>query len=187
MPTQIERLEISLVPEKSYQHLTAHDSYDAELAAKTVGNIRLDNVNSIYDSYTTDKFDLTDENDKMLLYKNFVAYVTDGCSTAPLPEYRNNEIYNKEVTKYKDYFSCKSDERLYIDLRRSRGYTGELEKLVRNDSGVSLTINLKDAATYKMRLFVTVFAQAEWFYATGAQGQSMTLKPYTVVPKKTIA
>ena len=186
MPTQIEWIEISLVPEKSYQHLTAYDSYDLEIAAKTIGNIKLNNVNSIYDSYTTHKYDLTDENDKMLLYKNFVAYVTDGCSTAPLPEYRNNDIY-KELTKYKDYFGSKSDERLYIDLRRSRGYTGELEKLVRNDSGVSLTINLKEVAAYKLRLFVTVFAQAEWFYATGAQGQSMTLKPYTVVPKKTIA
>ena len=86
MPTQIEWLKISLVPEKSYQHLTAYDSYDVQLAAKTIGNIRLDNVSSSYDSYTTQKYDLTDENDKMSLYKNFVAYVTDRCSTEPLPE-----------------------------------------------------------------------------------------------------
>ena len=77
IPTQIEWLEISLVPEKSYQHLTGHDSYDVELAAKTVQNICLDNVSSPYESYTTQKYDLKDENDKTLLYKNFVAYVTD--------------------------------------------------------------------------------------------------------------
>ena len=28
--------------------------------------------------------DLTDEDDKMKIYKNFVAYVTNGCSTSSL-------------------------------------------------------------------------------------------------------
>ena len=40
-----------------------------------------------------------------------------------------------------------SDERLYTDLRRGQGYTGELEKINRNDSSLTLTITLKQAAT----------------------------------------
>ena len=183
LPTQIEWLEISLVPEKSYQHLTSYDSYDVEEAAQRIGNIKLTNVNQVYDSYTTDKYDLTDEDDKMKIYKNFVAYVTNGCSTASLVDYRNNDIF-KELTTYDKYYTDTSDERVYIDLRRSKGYTNELEKLVRNDSGISLTINLKKVAPFKMRLFVTTFSQAEWYYANSLRGKAMTLKPYTVIPKK---
>ena len=166
--------------------MTAYDSYDIELVAKTIGNIRLDNAPSPYDAFTTLKYDLTDEDDKIILYKNFVAHTTDGCSTAPLTEYRNNDIY-QELTTYSNYFSSRSDEKLYIDLQRSRGYTGELEKLVRNDSNLALRINLKAASAYKMRLFVTTYSQSEWYYATSSQGQTMTLKQYTVVPKKTIS
>ena len=183
LPTQIEWLEISLVPEKCYQHLTSYDSYDVEEAAQRIGSIKLTNVNQVYDSYTTEKYDLTDEDDKMKIYKMFVAYVTNGCSTASLIDYRNNDIF-KELTTYGKYFSDTSDERVYIDLRRSKGYTNELEKLVRNDSGISLTINLRKLAPFKMRLFVTTFSQAEWYYASGLKGKAMTLKPYTVIPKR---
>ena len=35
-----------------------------------------------------------------------------------------------------------------------------------------------------MRLFVTTFSQAEWYYANGLRGKAMTLKPYTVIQKK---
>ena len=73
----------------------------------------------------------------------FVAYYYEGCSTAPLTQYKNSEI-KQELTKEKDYF--RDDERLYIDIRRNKGYTDELEKVTHNDSGVTLTINLKKVA-----------------------------------------
>ena len=63
----------------------------------------------------------------------------------PLIQYKNNKI-KQELTKENDYFSSKSDERLYIDMRRSKGYTDELEKLTR-DEAVNLSITLKAAAT----------------------------------------
>ena len=53
------------------------------------------------------------------------------------------------MTKEKYYFRDNSDERLYIDMRRSKGYTDELEKLTRDDGGVTLTIKLKQAAAKK--------------------------------------
>ena len=76
----------------------------------------------------------------------FVAYYYEGCSTAPLTQYINSEI-KQELTKEKDYF--RDDERLYIDIRRNKGYTDELEKVTHNDSGVTLTINLKKVAGKK--------------------------------------
>ena len=58
---------------------------------------------------------------------------------------KNNEIKQK-LTKEKDYFGDDSDERLYIDMRCSKGYTDELEKLTCDDGGVTLTIKLEKAA-----------------------------------------
>ena len=45
---QFEWLEISLVYEKSYQHLTIYDSYDLELAAKMIQSIKFENKTSTY-------------------------------------------------------------------------------------------------------------------------------------------
>ena len=78
----------------------------------------------------------------------FAAYYCEGCSAAALTQYKNNEI-KQELTKEKDYFRDNFNERLYIDMRRSKGYTNELEKLTRNDGGVTLTIKLKQAAAKK--------------------------------------
>ena len=47
-------------------------------------------------------------------------------------------------------------------MRRSKGYTDELEKLTRDDSNITLTAKLKAAATKKMRLRVTGYSQAEY-------------------------
>ena len=45
---QIEWLEISLVYDKSGQHLTIYDSYDVELAAKFIKKITLENIQKTY-------------------------------------------------------------------------------------------------------------------------------------------
>ena len=37
-------------------------------------------------------------------------------------------------------------EFFYIDMRRSKGYTEELEKLNHDNSGLAVTIGLKEAA-----------------------------------------
>ena len=47
----------------------------------------------------------------------FVAQASDGCSSAPLTQYKNNNIYRDLITEY-DYFEGESDERIYIDMRR---------------------------------------------------------------------
>ena len=98
---------------------------------------------------------MTDEHDKYLMYKNFVRWATgQGCTVGPLTQYANNEIY-KELIKYENYYSkTKSDEKLYVDLRRGRGDSNELERIVRNDSSLTLTIMLPNAAVKKMRLRV---------------------------------
>ena len=46
--SQLEWIKISLVYDKSYQHQTIYDSYDAELAAKFIKNVQLENASSTY-------------------------------------------------------------------------------------------------------------------------------------------
>lgn len=41
------------------------------------------------------------------------------------------------------------DDRIYIDLKRGQGYTGELEKINRNDLNLTLMVTLKTAAAKK--------------------------------------
>ena len=83
---------------------------------------------------------------KNLLYKEFVVWDCDGCSVAPLTNYINSPIYQELIDK-DQYDRNASNERLYLDLRASSGYTNEEEKLERNDSKINLEIVLKNVAT----------------------------------------
>ena len=102
-------------------------------------------------------YDLEKEDEKNILYKMLVAHACNGCSSAPLTQYKNNEIY-QEITAEDEFTSNEKDNRIYIDMRRSKGYTDEPEKINRDDSGVALNISLKDAASKKLRLRITVFS-----------------------------
>ena len=48
-------------------------------------------------------------------------------------------------------------------MRRSKGYTDELEKLNRDDSGLAVTIGLKEAAAEKLRLRTTGYSKAKYW------------------------
>ena len=145
---KIEWLEISLVFEKSDEHQTLYDSDDVELGAKYVQVLALENSSTTYSLTVQLEYNVSNEDYKHWLYQKFVVYYYEGCSAAPLTQYKNSKV-KQELTKEKDYFWDDSDERLYIDMRRSKRYTNELEKLTRDDGSVTLTIKLKKAAEKK--------------------------------------
>ena len=74
------------------------------------------------------------------------------CSVATLTYYVNNEIYQQFPKE--TGFLTDSDERLCLDSRKSKGYTGELGKLKQGDSSITLKIALKTVTITKMRLKV---------------------------------
>ena len=123
-------------------------------------------------------YDFEREDDKHLLHKMFVAHSCIGCTSAPLTQYKNNDIY-REIIEEK-YFEDKSDERIDIYMRRSKGYTDELEKINRDDSGIALTIKLKKAAAKKFRFRITGFSQAEYWYLLSTKGYIMSYKNYNI-------
>ena len=123
-------------------------------------------------------YDFEREDDKHLLHKMFVAHSCNGCTSAPLTQYKNNDIY-REIIEEK-YFEDKSDERIDIYMRRSKGYTDEIEKINRDDSGIALTIKLKKAAAKKFRFRITGFSQAEYWYLLSTKGYIMSYKNYNI-------
>ena len=109
-----------------------------------------------------------------------VAYNCEGCSSAPLTQYRNNEIY-QEMTEEDEFTTNSKDDRILIDMRRSKGYTDELEKLNRDDSGLAVVVTLKEAAAKKLRLRVTGFSQAEYWYLLSNKGYIISHKNYNIL------
>ena len=108
-----------------------------------------------------------------------VAKACDGCSTVMLTQYKNNEIY-QEITEADKFTVNDTDNRIYIDMRRSKGYTDELEKLNCDDSGLAVTIGLKEAAPKKLRLRITGYSQAEYWYLLSNKGYIMSYKNYNM-------
>ena len=150
MQRQFDWLEISIVYDKLYQHTTIYDSYDLELAARLIQSLKFENTSSTYSLTGKLLYDLEKEDDKHLIYKMFVAHSCDVSSSAPLTtQYKNNDFYRELIEEGK-YFSNESDGRVYIDMRRSKGYTDELEKINRYDRGIALNVKLKAAAAKKL-------------------------------------
>ena len=156
MQRQFDWLEILIVYDKSYQHATISDSYDLELAAKLIKIIKFENISTTYSLTGKLSYDLEREDDKNMLYKMLVAHSCDRCSSAPLTQYKNNQIY-QEITEEDKFTDNERDHRIYIDMRRSKGYTDELKKINCDDSGIALTINLIAAAAKKLRFRMAGF------------------------------
>ena len=177
---QFDWLEISLVFNKSDKHTSLHDSYNAELAAKYIKLVKLSNFTEIYNLTNEKKYGMDNLTQKHLLYKQFVAWSCNSCSTARLTGYINNPIYQELIDEY-EYDSAKDIERIYLDLRASSGYTNEAEKLERNDSKINLSIMLKHAATKKLRLKIWAHSIGEYLYVLCRSGLTLPHETYSIL------
>lgn len=60
--------------------------------------LTLENAANIYSVFNGVKFGTSDKQEKHLLYPQFVAYLQDSCSIAPVTDYaNNNSIYNNSI------------------------------------------------------------------------------------------
>ena len=176
---ELNWLEISLVYDKSYAHETVYDSYDLELAAHLIESVKFVNTSKAYSLTGKLSYDINNKNEKYQMYKMFVAYICNGATFAPLTDYKNNPIYQDMTDEY-SYRNQQKDDRIYIDMQRSKGNTDELEKITRDDSGLVIYIKLKAAATKKMRLRVVGYSQGEYWYAYTNKGYIMAYKNYNI-------
>ena len=165
--------------DKSDKHLTIYDSYNSEIAAKLIKTIEFANISNENSATNTLRYDLGNDLHKHLLYKQFLAWNTNGCSTAPLGDFMNNPVIQK-LKKETKYLASDSDERLYNDLRQAKGYTKELEKPKRNDAKMTITIETNDALVQKMRLRVWGYTNGEYIYLLNNGSLNLKYKTYTL-------
>ena len=139
---QFDWIEISLIYDKSDKPLSPYDSYNLETVARLIKAIDFVNINNENSATNSLRYNLDNDLLQHLLYKQLLAWNTNGCSTAPLGDFMNN-LVAQELKKENSYFENDSDERIYVDLRQAKGYTRELEKPKRNDSKMTITIETR--------------------------------------------
>ena len=84
---------------------------------------------------------------------NNIAWHYDGYTNASISDYINNPVF-QELLPENTYISNTSDERIYIDLKDSLGYTSKKERPSGNNSKLKLIIETKIPLTKKIRLRV---------------------------------
>ena len=176
---EFDWLEISIVFDKSDKHTTIYNSYNVELAAKYIQSIKLSNFTEMYSLTNEKKYERSNSIQEHLLYKQFVAWTCNGCSSAPLTDYTNNPVY-QELIDEDSYNGVRSNERVYLDLRANAGYTSEAKKLKRNDSKINLFIQLKDSGVHKLRLRVWTYSLGQYLYVLSRQGLTLKHKTYSI-------
>ena len=176
---QIDWLEISIVYDNSYHHSTIYDSYDVELAAKLIKTIKFENASTTYSLTGKLSYDLEKEDNKYQLYCMLPAFTCGGCSSAPLTQYINNPIY-QELTEEDEFTDTTRDDHIYVDMRRSKGYTDELEKINCDDSLLALTINLKKPTTSKLCYRITGWSQGKYWCLLSNRGYIMSYKNHNI-------
>ena len=110
---------LSLLHDKTNQHRSIYDSYNAELASKKSKSITLENASNAYNTFNSVKFNTSDPHDKFLLHSQFVAWYCKGFSIAPLSDYVNNPVF-KELPTLSKYFMS-NNKKIFIDLRHRKG------------------------------------------------------------------
>ena len=116
---QFDWLEISLLCDKSDKHLTIYDSYNAECAARMIKKIKLSNISDSYSATNMMKFDISNDTQKHLLWKQYVAWHCNGYTAAPISDYINNSVF-QELLLESDYFGANNNTRLYQFQVRKR-------------------------------------------------------------------
>ena len=155
---QFDWIEISIIHGKSNKHTTIYDSYNRKMAEK---------------KYSTDNL-----TQRYLLYKQFVAWNCNGSSIVPLSEYMDNPIFQK-LPDENTYYSAKSDERVYLDLRASSGYVEEAEKL-ESHSKINLEITLKDIPDFTLRVRIWAYSLSEYLYVLSKSGLTLKHRTYRI-------
>ena len=79
---QFDWLEISLVYGINEKHLTIYNSYSAECAAQMIKSIELANISENYSSTNVKRYHTSNDTQKHLVYKQFVAWYCNDCSNA---------------------------------------------------------------------------------------------------------
>lgn len=146
------RMVIQKTPyQRTYEMQVGSHDYNAEWAAGLIKSIEFSNISQTCSATNSKKLNTLIDTQNFLLYKQFVVWHWKSCTINPLTEYTKKTVF-QELADEEEHFCDKSDERIYIDLRDSLGYKNEIQKPSRNDSKLTMTINIKNALARKKDL-----------------------------------
>ena len=146
------------------------------MAAQLIKTLRVSNLTELYSLTNEKKYIVDNLTQKHLLYKQFLAWDCNGSSVAPISDYMDNPIF-QELPEEQTYFSLKSDEKVYLDLRANSGYVKEAEKLERKDS----KINLQHTADFNLRVRIWGYSErSEYLYVLSKRGLTLKHRTYTI-------
>ena len=61
--------------------------------ARMIKNIELSNISDAYSATNTMKFDIYNDTQKNLFWKQYIAWHCDGYANAPISDYINNPVF----------------------------------------------------------------------------------------------
>ena len=96
-------------------------------------NIKLSNISDADNATNPMKFDINNNIQKHLFWKQYIAWHSDSYTNAPISDYINNPVL-QELLPENTYMSKSSYERIHIDLRDSL----KQKKQKNEDSGLEL-------------------------------------------------
>ena len=91
----------------------------------------------------------------------------------------DNHIF-QELPDEESYYSLKTNEKVYLDLRATSGYVREAEKLERHDPKITLQITFKKAATFKLRVRIWTYSLSEYLYVFSKSGLTLKHRTYAI-------
>ena len=105
----------------------------------TISNLKdIDNNNFLPRVYDLDEFD-----DQVKLYRQHVAYISNGSSAKTFLNFSNNKEVQNAMSR-QEFFTNQASKRLYIDLRDSLGLTGKKNPIKNNNDNITVEISLRD-------------------------------------------
>ena len=108
---QFDWLEIYLMPKNSVNHISPFDTYGRNFITSKVSTLEIANIGTSYATTKLD-FNLTKHKDKLMLYNNFLAFMTDSCSLNDCTGYVNSAIA-ENLPSIDEYFSANMNFPLY--------------------------------------------------------------------------
>ena len=96
---QFDWQDISLLYDKNYKNLTLYYSYNVECVARMLKSVELSNISDAYSGTNLLKYDINNDTEKHLLWKQYVVWHSNGYMAAPISDYINNPVFQKTISR----------------------------------------------------------------------------------------
>ena len=170
---QFDGLLIYLADRNSNHHTSMLDSYDAELATKTISSVELLNVVNMNRTVSSVKYDLTDVTDRNNMHRMYLAYINNTSSLLDSSDY----AFNPKALEYPsrvEYFE--KGHFVYLDMSASLGYLDKEDPITHSSRDLTAEITLKSAVPAGRTYVLQVYGVSRAEYA-----QVLTLNGKTTV------